>query len=208
MSVLTRPAEQSSTARIIPDQRRYKRVSLLLLARYMRENKSEFPCRLSSISVSGAEVSSSELPTEGEHLVIYSEHLGGLDCIVQRVTPTGFTVAYRITRRRQQKLAAQLTWLLNQHEIGSTEQRRVGHDRINLGRRPITVTLADGTTIKCGAIDVSVSGAGLASDVRPEIGSEVKVGKLRARVARHHDRGFGVEFLHLQELPMLRRHFG
>jgi len=53
-----------------------------------------------------------------------------------------------------------------------------------------------------------LSGASIATEARPPIGSEVFLGKLKARVMRHHDRGIGVRFLDIQEPEAIKRHFG
>ncbi len=208
MNVSTLMAEKPPVApyaRI--DRRQYRRAKLQLLSRYMRKDKNEYPCLLTEVSVGGAEIVCSEMPQPGEHIVVYNEQIGGLDCTVIQSTENGCYVRFDISNRRKQKLAAQLIWLLNHNILDSNEQRREGHDRINLGRTPIKVVLADGETIQCAAIDVSVSGAGLVSDVRPELNSEIKVGNLNARVVRHTERGFGVAFLHKQELQTVRRNF-
>jgi hypothetical protein len=68
--------------------------------------------------------------------------------------------------------------------------------------------LAEGITLTCRVLDVSISGASIATPARPEIGTEVTLGKLRARVVRHHPQGFGVQFLDIQNPTALRRHFG
>jgi hypothetical protein len=57
-------------------------------------------------------------------------------------------------------------------------------------------------------LDVSVSGASVATDARPDVGSEVTLGKLRAKVVRYHEQGFGVQFLDIQNPTALRRYFG
>ena len=44
--------------------------------------------------------------------------------------------------------------------------------------------------------------------VVPEIGIEVVLGKLRARIVRHHPQGFGVQFIDIQNPIAPRRHFG
>lgn len=194
--------------RILPDQRRHKRVKLALLGRFMRENKEEFPCRLINVSVGGADITASELPQMGERVVLYVDHVGGLEGTVERCYERGFAVLFDITARRKQKLAAQLTWLLNQHEIGTAEQRRPGHERIKLDRKPIAMTLEDGSMSMCAALDVSISGAKLESEEKPAIGTIVRIAKLRARIVRHHEIGVGVEFLDVQEMNALRRYFG
>ncbi len=44
---------------------------------------------------------------------------------------------------------------------------------------------------------MSLSGAALATTLRPPLGSPVRLGRLGARVIRHFDDGIGIEFLRL-----------
>lgn len=187
---------------------RYKQLKLPLSGRFMRPDKQEFPCRVLTISVGGADIATEESIQHGDRIVAYLEHLGGVEGHVTHVFAGGFTMEFHITVHRQQKIADQLTWLLNHAEIGEAAKRRPGHERIALDRKPITVTLPDGETTQCAALDVSISGAKIESDLRPPIGSELMVAKLRARIVRHHHAGFSVEFTDIQEVKAIRRHFG
>ena len=201
-------APSTHSVRIAPDRRRHKRVKLTLLGRFMRSTKSEHPCRLIDISVGGAKISSPVGVEIGERIVVYFDHLGGLEGEVKRITNDGFSMEFAATVRRRQKLAAQITWLINHKELDTAELRRPGHERINLQNLTISVQLEDGETEDCDAIDVSISGASLKSKKRPRIGSQILVGKLRAKVARHHGRGFGVAFVDIQRVDAIRRYFG
>jgi hypothetical protein len=58
--------------------------------------------------------------------------------------------------------------------------------------------LPNGFHIDCRVIDISQSGAGVASDQRPDVGALITIGKTPARVARHIEGGFAVEFTRLQ----------
>ena len=149
-----------------------------------------------------------QLDKIGERIVVYFDNLGGLEGQVTRITKDGFAMEFAATVRRRQKLAAQITWLINQKELDKADLRRPGHERINLQNLTIRVQLEDGETEDCDAIDVSISGASLESTMRPRIGSQILVGKLRAKVARHHDRGFGVAFVDIQRVDAIRRYFG
>jgi hypothetical protein len=105
------------------------------------------------------------------------------------------------TPRKRDKLAAQLTWLANRHILGLPEDRR--HGRIS-PRNPITrLILPNGVNVSVRLIDVSQSGAGVASDQRPQIGALVTLGKVQGRVVRHLEDGFAVEFTRLQHLDFL-----
>jgi hypothetical protein len=58
--------------------------------------------------------------------------------------------------------------------------------------------MPNGTNIGVRIIDISLSGAGIGTEVRPEIGSHVTIGKIPGRVVRHLDTGFAIEFTRLQ----------
>ena len=119
----------------------------------------------------------------------------------------GFAFKINATKHKREKLAAQLTWLANRAELGGATERR--HERItptNGSSRRCSWRKASRST--CRVLDVSISGASIATPARPEIGTEVMLGKLRARVVRHHPQGFGVQFIDIQNPTALRRYFG
>jgi hypothetical protein len=47
-------------------------------------------------------------------------------------------------------------------------------------------------------LDLSLSGAGVGTQERPEIGSHVTIGKIPGRVVRHLEQGFAIEFQRMQ----------
>ena len=125
---------------------------------------------------------------------------------VVRTFDGGFAIALKASQHKRDKLAAQITWLVNQVELGGSAGRR--HSRSNVGNKTSTLKLADGTSVDCKVLDVSLSGASIGTEARPPIGSEVTFGKLRCRVMRYHDRAFGVQFLDIPDPEALRRYFG
>jgi len=187
------------------DQRRHRRVAIPLLGRFMRANREEYPCKLNDISVGGAAVMAPVVVTEGEPIVAYFDHIGGIEGTVVRTFEGGFAIQFNITAHKREKLASQLTWLVNKDVISGIEQRR--HARIPIPGKHARIVLDDGETVDCKLIDVSISGASLGIDMRPPIGSELTIGKLRCRVMRYHERGIGVQFIDIQEPEALRRHF-
>lgn len=191
------------------DKRRYRRFSITLLGRFMRlSTKEESTCRLLDVSIGGASVMSDIAVELGEDVIVQFEEIGGLEGRVQRVVPGGFAVEFKISHRRRQRLAAQLTWLINRHELAAADQRRPGHDRIAITPKPVRIVLDDGTELLRNVIDVSISGASIDTAERPAIGSKIKLGNLSATVVRHHDRGIGVEFGFIQNLATIREDFG
>ena len=192
--------------RIVSDRRRYRRVAITLLGRFMRDNRQEHACKLHDISVGGAALMAPVSIAMGEHIVAYFDHLGGLEGHVCRVYDGGFALNFVATQHKREKIAAQLTWLVNQHEFKDLEARR--HDRVATGNNTHALTLSEGLTITCQMLDFSISGASIATPARPTLGTEVKLGNLRARVVRHHDQGIGVQFIDVQSPNALRRYFG
>jgi hypothetical protein len=191
-----------------PERRRYKRFELNLLGRFMLPDKQEFPCRLKNISLGGASLASSIVPADGDRILVQFEEIGLLEGNVTRVFHGGFSISFTASHRRRQKLAAQLTWLLNRHELSASDQRRPGHDRIGLMPKPVSIEMPNGELYERNILDVSISGASIQMEMRPEIGARVVVGRLPARVVRHHDRGIGVEFINIQEFDTIRKDFG
>ena len=185
----------------ISERRQYRRHDITLLGRFMwRLTREELTCRLLDLSIGGASMMAEKLPQMGENIILYLEEFGGLEGKVIRIGQGSFAMSFSASHRRRQKLAAQMTWLLNRHELPTADQRRSGHERISLPEKPVKVALADGTLADRRLLDVSISGASIATSDKPEIGSEIVVGRLPARVVRHHARGIGVEFKQVQNL--------
>ena len=195
----------SFNATITPDRRRYKRVALSIAGRFMRENKLEYPCRLKDISVGGAAILSPVTVALNERIIAQFDHLGGLEGKVVRLFNDGFAVEFTATSRKREKLAALLTWLINRSELDTSEERR--HERVVPEHDEATLHLAEGIAIAVKVLDLSISGASIATQARPPIGMEIRLGKLRARVMRHHSQGIGLQFLDTQDLNTVSDHF-
>lgn len=191
------------------ERRRYKRFEMTLLGRFLRTlTRDEQTCRLVDISIGGGSIQSDVVPQEGEAVVLYFDEIGGLEGTVVRSMHGGFAVQFSASHRRRQKLAAQITWLLNRHEIAPAGQRRPGHERIAVTPKPVRIQLEDGTVHHRNVIDVSISGASIDINERPPLGSSLTLGKLKAKVVRHHERGIGVEFAYIQQFDTIREDFG
>jgi hypothetical protein len=183
------------------DRRRHQRVKVNLLGRYMLPDRREFPCQVINMSPGGMALIAPMSGAPGERIIAYVDHLGRLEGQIARVFENGFAMSISATARKRDKLAAQLTWLANRHILSLPEDRR--HGRI-VPRDPVgRLILPNGVNLTCRIIDVSQSGAGIASRERPPIGTLVTLGKVQGRVVRHLEDGFAIEFTRLQHSDFL-----
>jgi hypothetical protein len=183
------------------DRRRFQRVNVNLLGRYMLPDRREFPCQVINMSPGGMAMMVPVGAQPGERIIAYVDHLGRLEGHVARLFQNGFAMTIAATERKRDKLAAQLTWLANRHLLDSPEDRRHGRmaPKNPMGR----VIMPNGVNIACRIIDVSQSGAGIATEQRPPIGALVTLGKVQGRVVRHLENGFAIEFTRLQHPDFL-----
>ena len=188
------------------DRRKFYRVNVRLFGRFMRENKREYPCQVMNISPGGMALRAPVAPEQGERIVAYIDELGRVEGDMVRAIEEGFAIRLTASDYKREKLADQLTFLVNRDRLYLPEDRR--HERI-VPKNPFTqLALADGTLLDCKILDVSLSGASVAVLPKPEIGVLVTIGKMRGKVVRHHDQGIGVEFSDIQHPNAISRHFG
>ena len=199
-----KPREPASRA--AADRRLHPRVPVVLLGRFMRASKHEFPCKMIDISVGGAAFMAPVEPESGEKIIAYFDQLGGLEGTVARNFPGGFAIQFTMTPHKREKLAATLMFMLNKHEQPGIESRR--HDRVVPTSNAQNLTLAEGLVVSCDVLDMSLSGASIITPARPALGTMLKLGNMNARVVRHHDRGIALEFVDVQNPNALRKYFG
>ena len=174
------------------ERRRHQRVKVALLGRFMLENRQEYPCQTVDMSPGGLALYAPVRGRVGERVVIYLEHLGRVEGVVVRDFERGFAVSLSATKRKQDKLASQLTWLANRHELGLPEDRR--HERITPRLTGAIMRLGDGQEFGVRIIDVSLSGAAISTTARPALGSPVTIGATHGKVVRHFEGGIAIEF--------------
>jgi hypothetical protein len=180
---------------------RFQSVRVNLLGRYMLADRREFPGQVVAMSPGEMTMIAPQSGQPGERVIAYIDHVGRLEGAIVELTENGFVMQVGATDRKRDKLAAQLTWLANREILNLAEDRR--HGRI-VPKRPVTtVVMPNGVHITCRVIDASQSGAAISSTERPALGLLVMLGKLQARIVRHLDDGFAVEFTRLQHPDFL-----
>lgn len=178
------------------ERRRFQRVKVHLLGRYMLPDRREFPCQVINMSPGGVAVLAPGIGHVGDRVVAYLDHIGRVEGKITRIIDNGFAMSVGATPRKRDKLAAQLTWLANRDILNLPEDRR--HERIVPRNPSAMLTLEDGHRQNVRVIDMSLSGAAISVEKRPSMRSLVTLGRVQARVVRHLEEGVALEFIHEQ----------
>jgi hypothetical protein len=158
----------------------------------MLADGTEFDCVTSDVSAGGMSIVADVKPSVGQRLVVYLELIGGLEGEVIRATNTGFGMTFNATLRKRDKIADQLTWLINRDILGTDGLRQ--HERIK--PRQLAYTAQWGVLEECDVkiIDISRTGVAVLSPRIPPIGARVTIGTTRGKVVRTLQGGFAMEF--------------
>ena len=197
------PAPDLASSRA--ERRNFQRVPVKLYGRFMLEDRTEHACQVIDMSPGNVALRADRLATTGERVIVYLDHVGRVEGVVTRRLQGGFAMTVNASEGKRDKLAAQLTWLANKHELDLPEDRR--HERLQPRNPRSVLKLTDGRQYQCRIADLSLSGAGLEIETKPEIGTEVMLGSIRGRVVRHFADGVAVEFASLQRLETLEEEF-
>lgn len=162
----------------------------------MLSNYDEYVCAVIDMSPGDVRFACAGVPRTGERVIAYIEHLGRVEGNVIKLSEGGFVMSIVATERKREKLAAQLTWIANKHELSLPEDRR--HDRLTPRSTLIELLIEDGRRYPCRLMDLSLSGAAIDIDIRPPIGTKITLGSMSGRVVRHFLEGVAIEFTVLQ----------
>jgi hypothetical protein len=174
------------------ERRRHARIKISLHGRYMTEDRHEYPCQTTDVSVGGLALSAPVLGQIGERIVAYFDALGRIEGHVVRHVETGFVMTALMPASKREKLVNQLTWLANRQVLGLPEDRR--HERIVPRDVDTTIRLPDGSRIPARIVDISVSGAAVTTAAQAPMGAMLHIGRRPARVVRCLENGLALEF--------------
>ena len=172
------------------EKRRHRRVELVLPARFMLPDKSEYDGTLQNISAGGLMLKADEHPPVGTTVIVYVQEIGRLEGEIVRHYEDGFAISFTFAETLRERIVEKLTCKINAAMTG-IEQRATTRREVN---EKAHLMLADGSEIECRVLDMSLGGLSLAVSMRPPIGELIHIGKMRGRVVRHHEHGIGVAF--------------
>jgi len=153
--------------------------------------RREFPCRVKKMTSGVIEIDASVTGSIGEWVIVIFDGFGRFEGPIVRVVQRGFAMRIVTTVDDRKKIGGKIAWVENK----GVENRR--HERL-IPSNPQSTVHADGNSVPCQVIDYSMSGAAVAADTSPELGTMLIVGKIVGRVTRRFAEGFAVEFLALR----------
>jgi hypothetical protein len=175
------------------ERRRFKRVRVDLPGRlFLPAESRETPCTILDLSPGGAAVECEGEIAADTQVVLYIDGFGRFEGVVVNRATAGFGVRFNCSALKRERVAEQLTLFANKSLVNEADLRR--HDRAP-AKGFTRFTRADGETVKCEVLDLSLSGVSLKTHVRPPIGEFVLIGQMAGRVARIHENGIGIEFV-------------
>ena len=175
------------------DRRRHRRVQWSVRVRGLTGDGEEFQANTVDVCAGGLRINLARPLTVGENLVLYIDEIGRVEGVVARVLrEVGYAIEFRVPARKRDKIADQLTWLINRDRLGLTDEREAER---RIGGGQVVATFANGVSVACAVADVSIFGVALKTNgPRPMIGDRVQVGERAGTCVRYVEGGFAVDF--------------
>ena len=163
---------------------------------FFPERQSEEECFVFDLSPAGAGIKSTCSIAPGSRTVLYVAGLGRFDGNISRRDRLRIGLQFKFTDIKRERIAAQLSALVSQGEVGETALR-VG-SRMNRGSMPSSFVSQSGKTHACELAELTLIGASLKTDGRPDIGEIICFGSVLARVVGHTEHGICVNYAESQ----------
>ncbi len=156
------------------------------------EELDRLTCTTVDVCAGGLRINLARPLQQGDNLVLYIDDIGRVEGVVARVlNEIGYAIEFRVPPRKRDKIADQLTWLINKDRLGLSDERE-GERRPGGGQ---VVAVYGDASIACAVADVSIFGVALkTSGPRPMIGDRVQVGERAGTCVRYIEGGFAVDF--------------
>ena len=158
----------------------------------MLPDQSEHPFQISQISTDGATILTQVTAPVGIKIVAYIDEIGRVEANVIAEFDGGIALEFILNESRRTRLEQKLKWL-SENDKEASNQRR--HERFEPKDNKSHITMPDGRIYETEVIDISLSGAAVKTDIMPNLGTYVMLGKMRGRVVRYIEEGIAIEFI-------------
>ena len=156
-----------------------------------------FDCRTTRVSPFRMMVEAPVLGKVGDQVASYFSDFGSLEGRISDITTREFLLELDISAAMRKRMADKLEWIESRQKDDSIRDLR-RQPRMVPTNPHSELTFADGSVVNCFVIDVSLSGAAIASQLQPEIGTPLALGSCVGRVVRHIPGGFAIQFVQEQ----------
>ncbi len=163
-----------------------------------------FACRATRVSPFRMMVDMPVVGKVGDRLTSYFRDIGNFEGTISDTAKGGVLLELEMTQAMRAKLAEKLTWLEKKTKDPASISDARKNPRFVPKASLSTLTLADGSVHSCFVIDASLSGAAVATEIRPPIGTPLGIGACIGRVIRHTHDGFAVKFVKQQSRDELK----
>lgn len=173
------------------ERRRFRRVPIVVGGRMLDTLGREHDCRTADMSPGDARIVAPVLPNVGERVVIYLEGFGRVSGSIARRGEDGAAVIFDFSNHKREKLAEQLTLVMNK-DLGVEGPAR---PTLHEGAQSVSLAFETGETYEGEVLDFSLAGLTVRSRRPPPLlGVWVRVGNVYGRVARLIEGGFAIDF--------------
>ncbi len=181
------------------EQREFARHRIALPGKlFLPAEDASFDCHVLNLSGGGAGVQCDEPPPLRSFVVLYIDGFGRYESLTTRYINGELGLKFVCSEaKRQHLLNGILYFVIHGAKTSTRTRRHVRSAAVTWGHflRP------NGDCVRCEALDISLQGISLRTDLRPPIGELVKLGRVFGRVTRHHDEGIAIQFLEPTDRP-------
>lgn len=149
-------------------------------------------CRAQRITANGVTFIGLGGGDRNDDVVLNLKHFGRLEGRIRRAIGTVIMMDIVMPDADRRNLAGKIRWLQRRAAFGGGENRRSA--RFKPKNANSRIVFDGGTVADCYLIDISSTGAAVAADVLPKIGTPLAIGRVVSKVVRHTDTGFAVQF--------------
>jgi hypothetical protein len=183
---------------VSPDeQREYERVVIELPGKlFVPADETTIDCHVLNLSGGGACVRCEEPMPLHSLVVLYVDGFGRFDGITTRSSEGELGLEFVCKEEKRNRLLADIAMFVNDGIAPIARMRR--HPRASstsVGH----FTRSNGEQVRYEVLDFSSQGISVRTNVHPQIGEIINLGKTCGRVVRHHSDGIAIHFLEVIE---------
>jgi hypothetical protein len=188
---------------VIVERRRDVRIIVSMPGQYTLADRRSvggeprfYPCRAVNLSTQAIALSAPVSGRVGERVFAAIDGLGDFDGQVLRPLEGGFVMSLTATEEERDRFAARIEWVEQFKNFDVADKR--ADNRFAPANPSSLLVFADGRIEDCTIFDISASGAAVASETVPQIGTVLALARVVGRVVRHTDEGFAIQFIERQ----------